>query len=115
MAHPHGRAGMQAACSGYPRVSLAFAGCERLKADPAVTLFVASSDKRIRTVCSDCAPATLILDSGGFMRYAIALVCGATVVSGTSMTGNWEQVWTTNIGVGVANTAHGIRLLTKTG
>ena len=51
----------------------------------------------------------------GSITINVSLAKWATVVSGTSMAGNWEQVWTTNIGVGVANTAHGIRVLTKTG
>ena len=38
-----------------------------------------------------------------------------TAMSGTSMTGNWGQVWSTNTGGGFANTTHTIRVMTKTG
>jgi hypothetical protein len=38
-----------------------------------------------------------------------------TAISGTSMNGNWGQVWSINTGTGFANTTHAIRVLTKTG
>ena len=38
-----------------------------------------------------------------------------TALSGTSMNGNWGQVWSTNSGSGLANTTNAIHVLTKTG
>jgi hypothetical protein len=59
------------------------------------------------------AGSTTIVQGGASVN--VSLQNWGTIANGSSMTGNWGQAWTTNLGTGFANTAHAIRVLTKTG